>query len=96
MSSINDPTDQSAPRGLTGWQALTPARHRARLSMTELYFRYVGLGGSAPSSLLSRHFTSGIALAAGEHDLAVLALNERFMELSAPERLPYEGWARAR
>ncbi len=76
--------------GLLGWRALTPARLRARLSAGELYFRYVALGGSAPSVLLSRHCATGGDLALAEHDLVVLALNERFMELHARERLPYE------
>jgi hypothetical protein len=73
-----------------GWEALMPARHRARLSMRELYFRYVALGGSAPYGRLSGHFSTGVDLAADEHDIAVLALNERFLELGASERLPYE------
>ena len=61
-----------------GWRALKPARLRARLSAGELYFRYVALGGSAPSVLLSRHCATGANLALAEHDLVVLALNERW------------------
>jgi len=70
------------------WEALTPARHRAGLSMADLYFRYVALGGTASAALLSRHFASGV-LAPDQHDLAVLALNERFLEIDDRERLPY-------
>lgn len=71
------------------WEALSPARRRAGLSMHELYLRYVELGGSAPAPLLARHLADGSALNDREHDLAVLALNERFLELDVTERLPY-------
>ena len=33
---------------------------------------------------------TGAVVPAGEHDLAVLALNERFLELDQTERLPYQ------
>lgn len=79
----------AAEMPLTGWKALAPARQRAGLSMMALYFRYVALGGTASPKLLQHHFTDGAALADLEHDLAVLAINERFLELDAPERLPF-------
>ena len=96
MSEVSDPSEGSAQPDPTGWEALAPARQRAELSMAELFFRYVALGGSASSALLSSHFSTGVVLAPGEHDLAVLALNERFLELSALERLPYGPWPRPR
>jgi hypothetical protein len=71
------------------WQALSPAQRRADLSMAALFIRYVGLGGVATSGQLSAHFTSGGPLSAMEHDVAVHAINERFMERHDPERLPY-------
>lgn len=73
------------------WQALAPARHRARLSVHELYLRYVALGGSESAESLARHLSQGSPLDDREHDLAVLALNERFLELDVSERLPYAG-----
>ena len=72
------------------WQALAPARQRADLSMAALFIRYVGLGGVASSAQLSAHFSSGGPLSEMEHDVAVQAINERFLELHDPERLPYQ------
>lgn len=72
------------------WQALTPARQRAHLSLPQLYLRYIALGGLAPARDFAAHCSRGVPLRDGEHDLAVLALNERFLELGAAERLPYE------
>ena len=71
------------------WQALSPARRRADLSMAALYIRYVALGGLASATQLSAHFASGAPLTVTEHDVAVHAINERFLELHDPERLPY-------
>jgi len=50
----------------------------------------VGLGGLASPAQLSAHFASGGPLSVTEHDVAVHAINERFLELRDPERLPYE------
>jgi len=71
------------------WRALTAARRRAGLSMPALYLRYVALGGCATQRDLTAYLTFGTDIADGEHDFAVLAINERFMELGASERLPY-------
>lgn len=72
------------------WQALGPARQRADLSMAALYIRYIALGGLASSVQLSAHLASGAPLSVMEHDVAVHAINERFLELHDPERLPYQ------
>lgn len=40
---IGDDAKPVAPR--PAWRALAPARHRAQLSLHELYLRYVALGG---------------------------------------------------
>lgn len=77
-----------APTSLA-WEALGPARHRARLSMAHLYIRYVALGGSASPASVAAHVGDGPSVAGAEHDLVVLALNERFLELDSAERLPY-------
>ena len=74
----------------SSWLALAPARQHADLSMAALFVRYVALGGSASPAQLSAHFASGAALSVLEHDTAVHALNERFLELHDPQRLPYE------
>ncbi len=73
------------------WRTLTPARLRAGLSTWDLYLRYVALGGLATSKMLFGHFSKGAELATNEHNLIVLALNERFLEIDAQERLPYMG-----
>jgi hypothetical protein len=54
-----------------------------------LYLRYVALGGLMSSAQLAGHCASGGILSPSEHDLAVLALNERFLELDERERLPF-------
>jgi hypothetical protein len=71
------------------WKGLGPARRRADLSMAALFIRYVGLGGLASAAQLSAHVASGGPLSVVEHDVAVHAINERFLERHDPERLPY-------
>ena len=83
--------DAAAGSPNLGWRALAPACRRAGLSMAELYIRYVALGGSASSIRFAHHVGGGSALDVDEHDLAVLALNERFLEMEQLERLPYAG-----
>jgi hypothetical protein len=72
------------------WEGLAPACGRADLSMVALHLRYVALGGVASLRELSAHFASGAPVMELEHDTAVLALNERFLELHDAERVPYE------
>lgn len=84
MTAIDGPSG-----GPGAWEGLAPARRRAGLSAQELYLRYVALGGSAPSAALAAHCATGAPLDDAEHDLAVLALNERFLELDDRERLPF-------
>ena len=74
-----------------GWAhvALGAARDRSGLSAAEMYLRYVALGGSAPAMQFAEHCATGGALTAREHDIVVLALNERFLEMNLSERLPY-------
>lgn len=68
---------------------LGAARERAGLSAADMYLRYVSLGGAATAMQFAEHCATGSALTAGEHDIAVLALNERFLEMNMSERLPY-------
>lgn len=72
------------------WRALAPARRRADLSVIGLYVRYVALGGGATSAELEAHMDRGAPLTPTEHDIAVHAINERFLELGDSERLPYQ------
>ena len=72
------------------WRALAPAQLSVGLSMPDLYLRYVELGGLASQRDLAAHVLTGGVISDGEHDLAVHAINERFMELHSEERLPYE------
>ncbi len=76
------------PQGWAGL-ALGAARARAGLSAADMYLRYVSLGGSAPAVQLAEHCATGDAQTPAEHDIAVLALNERFLEMNLSERLPY-------
>ena len=68
---------------------LAAARGRAGLTLGEFYFRYVALGGSASPAALADHVSARGDLSRTEHDLAVLVLNERFLEIDSSERLPY-------
>jgi hypothetical protein len=71
------------------WRTLAPACLRADLSMPALHLRCIALGGIATLPELTAHFVSGGSLSNTEHDVAVHAINERFLELHDPERLPY-------
>jgi hypothetical protein len=68
---------------------LDDARRRAHLSITELHLRYLALGGSSTRGDVGAHVAAAATLSDLQHDVLVHALNERFMELAAPERLPY-------
>ncbi len=57
--------------------------------MGALYVRYLALGGLATADELAAYFAVGSPIPGIEHDVAVHALNERFLELHNPERLPY-------
>lgn len=74
----------------SAWRALAPACQRADLSMVALHLRYVALGGIASLTTLTAHLASGANLSEMEHDVAVHAINERFLELQDGERLPYQ------
>ncbi len=89
MTGRDDPSGVGQMPNEMPWRTLTPARLRSGLSMWDLYLRYVALGGLATAKLLSGHLSAGTALAVNEHNLVVLALNERFLEIDEQERLPY-------
>ena len=74
---------------MSGWQAMAGAMTRTELSMASLFARYIGLGGVSTAALLADHVGGGGSLSQCEHDLAVLAINERFLEMNLSDRLPY-------
>jgi hypothetical protein len=55
--------------------------------MAALWARYMGLGGVATAAELDDHVVWGGPLSTLEHEVAVHAINERFLELHQPERL---------
>lgn len=69
--------------------ALDRARRLSRLSVTELWLRYFELGGM--NSVLEFEAVLHGALTPTDHDQDVIAvaLNERFAELGADQRVPY-------
>ena len=83
---------------MSGWIASTSevpgpgvlerARGRARLSVRELWIRYMGLGGSRTPSELDGILSSSDAPDVREYNLVVDALNERLADLglNAPVR----------
>ena len=69
-------------------RSLNTKKYRAELSLFDLHLRSIALGGYTTLEALTEHCASGGVIADDEHDLVVLALNERFLELRSSERLP--------
>ncbi len=61
----------------------------AGLSNGDLWLRYFGLGGSAMPAEVRDYVRGTREPAAIEYDVVAQAINERYMELDRPERLPY-------
>ena len=68
---------------------LRTAMAEAGLSIPELWLRYFALGGVATLNEVSRHIYQGDVLGDVQHDVLVLALNERFGELDLDHPVPY-------
>ena len=68
---------------------LDRARRRASLSHSELWFRYLELGGIAGPLELEAYLFGALRPTMHEHDLLVHALNERFAELGRGHPVPY-------
>ena len=68
---------------------LQAARDQACLSKWDLWVRYFALGGSASLDAVDRHIGDGDVLDAGQHDVLVHALNERFAEMDLGRPLTY-------
>jgi hypothetical protein len=70
---------------------LEVARQQAALSMSELWFAYLGLGGMAmPAELHACAYVLGVARPdRHEYNVLALALNERFADMELDHPVPY-------
>jgi hypothetical protein len=74
------------------WHDETPFEWACRdtgLSTSDLWVRYFGLGGTGMLAELRGYVRGTRRAAPGQYDVVVQAINERYMELDRPERLPY-------
>jgi hypothetical protein len=72
-----------------GETQLQRACRDAGLSDSELWLRYFALGGTAMPEEVSEYVRGTRQPEATEYDVVVHAINERYMELHRPDRLPY-------
>ncbi len=72
-----------------GCEAITGAWRRGRLSLQELWLRYVALGGDAAPLELEAFLLGLMRLDDYQHDILAHALNERLDELGLPRDVPY-------
>ena len=75
--------------GNDGETPLQRACRDAGLSNDELWLRYFALGGTAMPAEVRAYVRGTREPARAEYDVVVHAINERYMELHRPERLPY-------
>lgn len=68
---------------------LEKACRDAGLSQDELWLRYFALGGTAMPGEVREYVRTGVIAQRSEYDVMVHAINERYMELDRPDRLPY-------
>ena len=68
---------------------LEQARREARLSMSELWFRYFALGGMSTALEVDAYLHGALIASPHNRDLLAVALNERFAELGLDHPLPY-------
>jgi hypothetical protein len=59
------------------------------LPVSELWWRYTGLGGNRPRAALSEYLTGAVPWSAAEHNVLVQALNECLWELGHASLAPY-------
>jgi hypothetical protein len=80
------------PRGSAGL-SLRDGLDLSGLTHLELWLRYVGIGGTAPSSELAEQIMQGGAADTGldayEHNLIAQALNEHFLDLGQDHPVGY-------
>jgi len=70
-------------------QSLDVARRDARLTHSELWFRYFGLGGMSTALQLEAILDGALRPATHDQDVIAHALNERFTELGLNHPVPY-------
>lgn len=68
---------------------LEVARQQAGLSMSELWFACLGLGGTAMPSELQAYLLGLDQPDRHEYDVLALALNERFADMELDHPVPY-------
>lgn len=68
---------------------LSVACDQAQLGGWELWVRYFALGGNAFPADLDRHIAGTRLLNDHEHDVLVLALNEKFQDMDLDHPIPY-------
>lgn len=65
-------------------------RRAAGLTLEQLWYDYIALGGLQPIRGLEQHLAQPAGLTPLEHDVIAQALNERFMDLSLDHPVPYQ------
>jgi hypothetical protein len=68
---------------------LEVARQQAALSMSELWFAYLGLGGMAMPAELHAYVLGVARPDRHEYNVLALALNERFADMELDHPVPY-------
>ena len=68
---------------------LENARQQSGLSMTELWFACIGLGGTAMPAEFSAHVLGRSAPNRHEYNVVAQALNERFADMELDHPVPY-------
>ena len=75
-------TATACPLTLVAWRL-------GALTLSELWWRYTGLGGNRPRAALGDYLTGTVAWSAAEHNVLVQALNECLWELGHPSLAPH-------
>ena len=82
-------TGQGAGPGDAPLFNLEVARQQAGLSVSELWFAYLGLGGMAMPAELHSYLLGVAQPDHHEYDVVALALNERFADMELNHPVPY-------
>jgi hypothetical protein len=76
------PTAQACGLTLVAWRL-------ADLAPSELWWRYIGLGGNGAPDALADYLTGTAKWPAREHNALAQALNERLWDLGCPTLVPH-------
>jgi hypothetical protein len=74
---------------------LDDARRFAGLSVEQLWYAYVGLGGSSSLATMASGITNSNLITAHEHDVIGHAINEQCMDLGRDRPVAYRRGANA-